>query len=156
MKKDQLFIAKSNGKLPFKFIKGDKIKYSLADSYEHAYSKFKKWRVIATSWDEFELNYKFKKINIMDKKEILKQLSNVHQNVQEITIGVANIYGGHELVIDETEYSFRTISFGKLGGVVDSTYPKSDFDFKRIPYAFKTMANLMCNPIDFKDFVDKI
>ena len=91
----------------------------------------------------------------MDKKEILKQLSNVHQNVQEITIGVANIYGQHELVIDETDHTFRTISFGKLGGVIDSTYPKSDFDFKRIT-TFKNMADLMNYPMEFKEFIDKI
>lgn len=92
----------------------------------------------------------------MEKKQVIEQLNNVHENVQQITIGIANIYGEHELVIAETEHTFQTISFGKLGGVMDSVYPKSDFYFKRIPSEYESFFDLMNEVPKFQEFMNSI
>ncbi|MDA3780322.1 MAG: hypothetical protein PF487_08935 [Bacteroidales bacterium] len=93
----------------------------------------------------------------MDTKEILKELSNVHVNVQKISIGVANIYGQKELVVEETEHSFKTVSFGILGGIIQSHYPKSEFSFIRVSdMGYDSLYDLMNDPFKFKEFIDVI
>jgi hypothetical protein len=155
MNRDQMILAKSKGKLPFKVIKNDKVKFSLGESFEQTQSKFKDWTIIQISWDEFESNYKF--FTVMNVKQILKDLSSVHINIQKITIGVADIYGQHELVIEETGHSFKTVSFGKLGGISESFYPKPEFNFKRTSeFGYDSLYELMNHPFKFKDFVDSI
>lgn len=92
----------------------------------------------------------------MDTFQTLKELQNIHDNVQKITIGIADIYGNKELVINETDHSFQTISFGNLGGVSENHYPKPDFDFKKIPEDYRSLHHLMAYPFMLKEFYDSI
>ena len=62
MDKQQLSIAKENGRIPFKVIRKGEVKFTLGTSFEQVKSKFKKWIVIPISWKYFEENYKFKNI----------------------------------------------------------------------------------------------
>lgn len=69
MNKEQLLIAKSKNKIPFKVIRKGEVRYTLGTSFEQVKSKFKKWFVIPISWECFEENYKFKNtVNIKTKK----------------------------------------------------------------------------------------
>lgn len=155
MNREQMLYAKSIGKLPFKVIRNNKVKFTLGKSIEHVQSKFKDWSVLEIGWDEFESNYDF--FSIMNTDKVLKDLSSVHCYVQKIAIGIADIYGHHEIVVGETEYTFKSISFGSLGGISTNVYPKSEFYFRRFSEVdCVSLFDLMIEPFKFKEFIESI
>ena len=79
----------------------------------------------------------------------MENLRNALNELQSKTIGIAKIYGNIELVISETEFSFVTISIGNLGGCRENHYPKSEFNFVKIPEKYGNLGAFLLEPLDF-------
>ena len=82
----------------------------------------------------------------------MENLRNALSELQSKTIGIAKIHGQIEMVIEDDNYSFKTVSIGSLGGLSTSYYPKSDFSFKRFDLTIDNLANFLKTPHAFANW----
>jgi len=85
----------------------------------------------------------------------MENLKNALNELQSKTIGIAKIYENIELVIESTDYSFTTISIGKLGGVSTNHYPKPEFTFKKFDNSIGTLSNFLETPQAFYNWYNE-
>ena len=82
----------------------------------------------------------------------MENLRNALNELQSKTIGIARIYNHIEMVVEDNEYSFKTITMGNLGGMGENYYPKPDFNFVKIPEKYGNLRTLMNEPFEFSNW----
>jgi len=82
-------------------------------------------------------------------------LSNAMYELQSNVIGIVNIHGTIELVVEENEHTFKSVHIGNLGGIATSHYPKSQFQFENFPVQFKTLSDFLKKPIQFHNWYNE-
>ena len=82
------------------------------------------------------------------EKRLQLSLSELQENV----IGIAKIHGNIEMVVEENEYTFKTLWVGSLGGLSECHYPKSQFQFENFPVDYANLSEFLKQPIPFHNW----
>lgn len=81
----------------------------------------------------------------------LRQLSSILADVQDKVIGVADVYGNKECVIEKDNSTVTTIRIGTFLGLHQSTYNAESVNVIRFPQN-KTLGEMMNSPFELHDW----
>lgn len=76
-------------------------------------------------------------------------------NLQENCIGIAKIDGNVEMVMSETQHTFKTLSISNLCGLKETFYPKSEFQFENFPVKYNSLYEFLKEPNVFHNWYNE-